>query len=306
VSTGETAPHDGTAVASVDMAGGWDFYCHSRPCLLPRWGSAIDIARAAAALRLAGVVLQTHHESTHSRALAAAQVVPGVRLIGGLTLNAYAGGLSAAVVRGALLTGTRVFWLPTLQSRVHVAAVGAGYSLSSRFDPGERDPGLSVLDEDGALSRPVVQILDLLGGAGAVLNTGHAGLAEIDVLIPAATERGVVLVINHPYFLIHPAPSWWQRLPQSGVYVQLAAITQAGRHLPSLANARHVIEAVGPHRCVIGSESGGSTHPLRQIAAFCAALTQDGLAPGDVQAMLCDTPAELAGHVLAREPGGAH
>jgi hypothetical protein len=305
VTKAEAAARDHSAAAGVDLTGGWDFYCHSRPCLLPRWGSAIDIARAAAALRLAGVVLQAHHESTHSRALAAAQVVPGVRVIGGLTLNAYAGGLSAAVVRGALLVGARVFWLPTLQSRAHVAAVGAGRSLSSRFDPGDHGPGLCVLDEHGGLSAPVIRILDLLADAGAVLNTGHAGLAEIEALIPAAAERGVVLVINHPYFLIHPAPSWWQRLPPSGVYVQLAAITQAGPHLPSLADALRVVEAVGPRRCVIGSESGGSTHPLRQVAAFGAALIRHGLAAEHVHTMLRDTPAELAGHVLAREPGGA-
>jgi hypothetical protein len=300
VSTGESA----AVPVAVDMTGGWDFYCHSRPCLLPRWGSAIDIAKAAAELGLAGVVLQAHHESTHSRALAAAQVVPEVRLIGGLTLNSYAGGLSVAVVRGALLAGARVFWLPTLQSRAHVAAVGAGRSLSSRFDPHDLGPGLSILD-DGVLSSPVLQILDLLGEAGAVLNTGHAAQTEIDALIPAAVDRGVVVVINHPYFLIHPACSWWRRLPQSGVYVQLAAITQAGRHLPGLTDARQVIDVVGPQRCVIGSESGGGTHPLRQIAAFCAGLVGHGLTPAEVRTMLRDTPAELAGYVLAAENGGS-
>jgi hypothetical protein len=279
------------------MTGGWDFYCHSRPCLLPRWGSAIDIARAAAELGLAGVVLQAHHESTHSRALAAAQVVPQVRLIGGLTLNSYAGGISVPAVRGALLAGARFFWLPTLQSRAHVAAVGAGNSLSSRFDPADSGPGLSILD-DGRLSTAMLRILDLLGEAGAVLNTGHAAQAEIDALIPAAADRGVVVVINHPYFLIHPAPSWWQRLPEAGVYVQLAAVTGSGPHLPSLAQARQVVDAVGAHRCVIGSEAGRGTHPLRQVAAFCAALIQHGAAPGDVWEMLCETPAEVAGHVF--------
>lgn len=282
----------------LDMTGGWDFYCHSRPCLLPRWGSAIDVAKAAAELGFAGVVLQAHHESTHSRALAAAQVVPEVRSIGGLTLNAYAGGLCVTAVRGALLAGTRVFWLPTLQSRAHAAAVGAGHSLSRQFDPGDSGPGLSVLD-GGTLSPAVLAILDLLGEAGAVLNTGHAGLAEIDALIPAAVSRGVVVVINHPYFLISPARSWWRRLPDSGVYTQFAAITQAAPHLPGLADVRQVIDVVGPGRCVIGSESGGGTHPLRQIAAFCAALIQHGLTPEEVRVMLCDTPAELASHVLA-------
>lgn len=283
---------------AVDMTGGWDFYCHSRPCLLPRWGSAIDIAKAAAELGFAGIVLQAHHESTHSRALAAAQVVPEVQLIGGLTLNAYAGGLSVTAVRGALLAGVRFFWLPTLQSRTHVAAVKHGHSLSRQFDPGDSGPGLSILD-GGTLTPAVLAILDLLGEAGAVLNTGHAGLAEIDALIPAAADRGAVVVINHPYFLIHPARSWWQRLPESGVYVQLAAITQVASHLPGLADVRQVIDAVGPARCVIGSESGGATHPLRQVAAFCAALTQHGMTPEEVRVMLCDTPAELAGYVLA-------
>jgi hypothetical protein len=299
VSAGESA----AVPVALDMTGGWDFYCHSRPCLLPRWGSAIDLAGAAAKFGFAGVVLQAHHESTHSRALTAAQVVPEVRLIGGLTLNSYAGGMSVAVVRGALLAGARVFWLPTLQSRAHVAAVGAGRSLSSRFDPHDCGPGLSILD-DGVLSIPVLQILDLLGEAGAVLNTGHAAQAEIDALIPAAADRGVVVVINHPYFLIHPARSWWRQLPRSGVYVQLAAITQVGPHLPGLTDARQVVDAVGPQRCIIGSEAGGGTHPFRQIAAFCAGLVRQGLTSAEVRTMLCDTPAKLAGHVLAAENGG--
>jgi hypothetical protein len=305
VDTAETAAPDGSMAGTVDMTGGWDFYCHSRPCLLPRWGSALDIAREAAQMGLAGIVLQAHHESTHSRALAAAQAVPGIRMIGGLTLNDYVGGLSPVAVRGALLAGTRIFWLPTLQSRAHVAAVGAGRSLSRWFDPLDRGPGLSVLDEDGALSPPAIEILDLLASAGAVLNTGHAGLAELEALIPAAAERRIVLVINHPYFLIQPTLPWWRRLPPSGVYVQLAAITQAGPHLPSLADVRRVVEMVGPQRCVIGSEAGGSTHPLRQVGEFCASLVQAGVAPRDVWMMLHDTPAELAGQVLADNPGGA-
>jgi hypothetical protein len=87
-----------------------------------------------------------------------------------------------------LLEAARVFRLPTLRGRADVTAVAISCRPSGRFVPRGRDLDLPALAENRALPQRVIQILHLMGQS-AVLNTGRAGLAEIDTPVPAAIWR---------------------------------------------------------------------------------------------------------------------
>lgn len=281
------------SATSSPTAGAWDFYCHTAPCLIPRWGDATDVAREAERLGFEGLVLQSHHENTHGRAQAAQSAVAGVRVLGGPTLNRHVGGLSARSVRAALLAGARIVWLPTLDARTHVESFGAGMSLGGPYDPDDRDPGLDALDGAGGQPSELEQIVRLLGRHGAILCSGHAGAREIHALVELTGSYGVTFVINHPYFVFRPDHGWWNRLPEH-VFVQIAAVAHADDpRLPALDDVLEVIRRVGADRCVLGSEAKAPTHPLHQLLDFCDVLRSRGVSAGEVQVMIGDTPRAL-------------
>jgi hypothetical protein len=277
---------------------GWDFYCHTSPCLLPRWGSALDVTRSAAGRGMAGLVLQTHHESTHSRAVTAAQAAPGPTVLGGITLNRFVGGVSRLATRAALRAGGCFVWLPTLHSAAHVRRVGAGRSLSGVVDPVSHGAPLTVA-RAGALTADMLAVLDEIEEHGGVLCTGHASMREIDALVPEVQARRISLVVNHPYFVIRPSKQWWRDLPADGVYAQLAAITQTGPLFPTIAEAMQVVDLLGAHRCVVGSEMQ-QADPFEAIERFGGVLLDAGLPVRQWREMLARTPLQILKPVLAR------
>jgi uncharacterized protein DUF6282 len=274
----------------------WDAYCHTAPCVLPRWGSAVDVAAEAAAHSFGGVVLQSHHEGTLGRAAAAAQAVPGIRVLGGVTLNEYCGGLSVKTVRAHLLAGARIVWLPTTDSAAHAKRFGGtGRSTTGAFDPSDQSPGIGILAGDD-LEPTVVEVLHVLAASGGVLCTGHLSMEEIDALIGPARRLRVPLVINHPYFIMHPTDEWWERLPSDGVFAQFAAVDgSADFRLPPLDRVRRAMSILGPARCMLGSEARAPVNPVQRLVEFCRTLEAAGVSKRDVEIMACDTPQQLFG-----------
>ena len=69
-------------------SGGYDLHTHIGPDVMKRRIEDIDLARRFAEVGLAGFALKSHYTSTAERATVVGRVVPGVRVIGTLTLNA--------------------------------------------------------------------------------------------------------------------------------------------------------------------------------------------------------------------------
>ena len=278
------------------LTGAWDAYCHTAPCVLPRWGSALDVAAEAAAHGFAGLVLQSHHEGTTGRAAAAAQITPGMSVLGGVTLNDYCGGLSAKTVRAHLLAGACVVWLPTTDAAAHALLLGGtGRSTTGAFDPSDRSTGICILD-DGELKPAVIEVLDALAASGGVLCTGHLSIEEIDALVGPARRRNIPVVINHPYFIMHPTDEWWSRLPGDGVFVQFAAVDSSlDPRLPSLDQVCRALRILGPDRCMLGSEARAPRNPVKQLIGFCRTLEAAGVPARDVRTLACRTPERVFG-----------
>jgi hypothetical protein len=144
------------------------------------------------------------------------------------------------------------------------------------------------------LRAEVLEIIDEVAAAGAVLCTGHISFNELDALVRAAVPRGAKLVISHPYFLASPPPEWWRSLPRDGVWVQFAAVDDpAVPRLPRIEQVVETLRLVGAHRCVLGSEARAPTHPLRQVIWFCERLRAMGVPAADVEELSALTPQRL-------------
>lgn len=286
-------------VVSVDrpswLAGAWDWHCHTAPCQLPRWGNATRVAREAAAAGFAGLVLQTHSESTTGRASAAAEAVPELQLLGGVTLNEFAGGINVKSTRAQIAAGAAFVWFPTVDARAHVTALGgAGRSLSGVHDPYDTTCGIAITGADGRLSADTLAVVDAVAGGALFIGTGHLSLHEVTALVEVTSARDIPIVINHPYFLVHPDAAWWSRLPRNAV-VQFAAVADSGNPmLPPIARVLEVIRSIGPERCAIGSETK-TVNPVDAVVTFGRQLLASGLDEPSLRTILTHSP---TGHLV--------
>lgn len=197
-------------------AGLVDTHYHIGPELMPRRYDVEALARVVAPLNLT-VVLKNHtYPTTPLAALARAH--HGARILGGVVLNRFVGGLHPDAVLGAA-SGNHadvqhpekpeppfVVWMPTVHAVSHLRCLGHA------FDP-RWWGGCCHLDEVEQSEEPVVvfdaslnpapglePVLDAIAAVGARLATGHLHADEIMRLVPMALERGITVLLTHPHY----------------------------------------------------------------------------------------------------------
>ncbi len=285
--------------AGVDLTGAADLHCHFGPdAHRARSVDALDAARDAAGAGHAAVVLKSHDYPTAALAAIVDQVVDGVRVFGGICCDREVGGVNPAAVETALRIGAKIVWLPTLTSRQdQLNGVGAQLGI-----PG---PGLSVVDEGGALLPETNAVLDLVREFEAVLATGHVTWEEHLAVTRAFGKRGMVLVTHAMEELAGPNLSVEQciELAELGATIELCALTCLGalatRPPGTIA---HAARTIGAERCTLATDYGqeANVRPAEGFQEFADALVAEGLAVGAIRRMACDNPCELLG--LDAEP----
>ncbi len=204
-----------------------DLHVHTAPDVRARRLNDIELAQAARQAGARAVVLKSHVVPTVGRAAIAAQVVPGIRVFGGITLNPQVGGLNAAV-ETALAMGAKAVWLST------------AYVVNERRRLGKSDEVAVV--EGGKVVPELTTILGLVDRHGAILGTGHLAPAETRVVVEAARESGVAkIVVTHPEWLTVDMPLDEQKaLSRCGVYFERCYARNAGDETFEVNFARNV------------------------------------------------------------------
>ncbi len=275
-----------TDFSNVDLTGMIDIHIHSAPDVAPRKGDDIELARQAAARGMRAILLKSHWTLTSDRAYLVQQVVPNLRVFGGLVLNNPVGGFNPIAVEAALRMGAAEIWMPTLSS-----AAGTEGCIG---------PGLTVFDGDHLQPR-VLDILSLIAEYDVILGTGHLSSPEILALVPAAHDLGVrKIVITHPE---HP-PVEMPPLQQEelrdrfGVLFERCLITTVlgGGHLPFEALAK-VIRRVGPDSTIIATDFGQTKNlpPVDGLACFISELRSAGFTEAAIARMGQLNPACMLG-----------
>src|SRR5690606_12342034 len=98
------------------VRGAYDLHVHSGPDTMPRIASDLQIARDFREHGLAGYVIKSHYTHTAGRAALAREAVPGVNVLGSITLNSAVGGMNALAVEIAAREGMRFVWFPTVDA----------------------------------------------------------------------------------------------------------------------------------------------------------------------------------------------
>jgi hypothetical protein len=87
-----------TLVAANPLVGMIDMHVHAAPDTASRSVHDIDLALKAREMGMRGVVTKNHEFITNDRAYLTRQVVPGIEVFGGITLNQSVGGINPVAV----------------------------------------------------------------------------------------------------------------------------------------------------------------------------------------------------------------
>jgi hypothetical protein len=284
----------------IDMRGAVDVHLHSEPDLFPRIADDVGVAQHAAAMGLRAISLKCHSERTTSRAYLTQKLVPGIQVVGGIVLNRAVGGINPAAVESALQFGARHVWMPTVDGAFHAKTFGStgAYDKQASTVADSHDAGIAVFDDDGKAIDGLYEVLELVAQHRAILSTCHLSPREIDLLIPAARERGVEkILLTHPFFKV-PALKLEdvKRHVAMGAYAEFGycTVSPMWNHAP-LTQVVEAIRAIGAEHVVLMSDAGQRHNPMpaESLRVFAQSVYESGISEDDVERMIKHNPLEL-------------
>lgn len=294
----------GVVKGGFDLDGAVDLHVHTAPCLFPRLGDDVQVAQRMRDAGIVGFATKSHHESTVGRAHLAKLAVPGIDVVGGVTLNWPVGGVNPAAVETALATGGRVVWGPSGHSSYHGQITGqiGNWGIPGMVLPTRGDEGVTVLDEQGQLTEDARAVIELVGRYDALFATSHLSPDEILAILPFARENGTRVLVNHVIYFPRGGEELIERIVELGAYVEfIAALAVPTIHNETLdyrfERIAAIMRSVGPEHCVIASDGGGvvlGLWPEEQLRMFAQGLLGQGISEADLRLMMAETPARLA------------
>jgi hypothetical protein len=299
------------------VRGAYDPHIHVSPDVVERRISDVQLAHRFFELGLAGFGLKSHYTSTAERARVVSEAVPGIHVLGAITLNRAVGGLNPTAVE--IAEGARIVWFPTVSSEneqheVLAADPNGKVPVWVKFELSLREAGITldpvpVVDESGELLPEARAVLEVVARHQMVLATGHLSRDEIFTLVDGAVEAGVRdIVVTHPEF-----PS--QRLPPDD-QVALAgkgALMERAFTTPHTGKCSwdqifEATRAVGAARTVWATDLGQLFNPPVEdgLALMADQFLAAGFSEEEVHLMAVENTRRLAGAATedGRSPSG--
>jgi hypothetical protein len=279
------------------LQGAIDLHVHCAPSFFERWGDGLDLVRACEQAGMAGVVLKAHEGSTVGAATVLDRLST-LRVIGGVVLNRYVGGINPAATEAALRLGGRCVWFPTMDADAHARAFGSTGAYPTQRGGIESPSGIRVLDEAGRLVEAAQEVLAIAAEHDALVATGHLDRSEITALLTAAREAGVRrFLVQHPFFQVPGLHlDELQPLVAQGAVVELTYLNISPRwRVSTVEQAADTITQLGGDAVAVSSDAGQAHNPPPPDAlrSFAQALHEQGVEDADLTKALRDTPLRL-------------
>jgi hypothetical protein len=271
-----------------------DMHMHPGPGAMCRL-DATEAARQAQQAGMKAIVLKSHPGGV-AVANMVSQLVPGIKVLGSITLNFEVGGLNPYAVSSAAMSGARVVWMPTFAAANSIDKMrGLGLPLQGE--------GISLLDKTGKLVPQMDAILKLIKQFDMVLASGHISPQETFVLFHEAQKMGIKrMVVTHPLdaefsekvFTVDEL----KQLAKIGAYSEFTLVGILPNefcHDPAIIVKN--IKDIGPEHCIISTDLGQPQNPLpvEGMRLFIATLLHHGMTQEEVVQMVKTNPAVLLG-----------
>lgn len=285
-------------MAEVDrlLSGAIDTHVHHGPDpMIERRYDAWETVVKAREMGLGGLVLKSHSYPTAPLARTVASLAPDMAVVGSLCLEHETGGINPFAVETSARLGAKVLWMPTSSAANSQALFSRRLGVTIKGEP------LSLLDGQGKLLPPVLEVLGVVKEYQMVLATGHISPRELLALVPLAQRMGISkIVITHPtekgVLEALLTADEINGLAQSGAFVEYCCIglmPTGGRQRP-----RDVVDSIrgaGVAHCILSSDFGQIQHPhcAEGMRLFIALMLQSGFTPAEVEVMVKTNPRRL-------------
>lgn len=283
----------------IDMEGAIDLHCHPYPDLFPRLADDIDIAIAARDAGMKSIVLKCHHENTVSRAYLVQRVVPGIKVLGGVVLNSYVGGINPAAVEASLRLGGVEVWMPTIDAGYHGQMHGGTGGYDAQKGGLTSSEGIWIQDKEGRLKPEVREVLDLVAEHNAILGTCHLSPREIVALVKEARDAGIEkIVVTHPFFKVPNLDlDTLEEIARLGAMPEFGYCTVSPAwHYSTPELVAEAISRIGASRCLLVSDTGQRHNPMpsEALRIFAQTLFERGVEDeGAINRLIKDNPRNL-------------
>lgn len=292
-----------TLVAANPLVGTIDMHVHAAPDTASRSVNDFELAQKAKELGMRGVVTKNHEFITNDRAYLVRQIIPGIEVFGGITLNESVGGINPEAVDLMIkFTGGcgKIVWLPTHGSANHKSF------FAKKADAG----GIRVIDASGSVVPELRKVLKLIAKADIIFATGHVSGKEILASVKAAKQEGVrkVLVTHAMQSPGELSIDDLKRCVEAGAFIEHCYLTylmgpqaalgwmKGWKHIPIEEFAKATKE-VGAENCVIATDLGQYMNPIPAdgMKEFILALMSKGITQEQINLMAKKNPARLLG-----------
>jgi hypothetical protein len=292
-----------TLVAANPLVGTIDMHVHAGPDTASRSVNDFELAQKAKELGMRGVVTKNHEFITNDRAYLVRQIISGIEVFGGITLNESVGGINPEAVDLMIkFTGGcgKIVWLPTHGSANHKSF------FAKKADAG----GIRVIDASGNVVPELRKVLKLIAKADIIFATGHVSGKEILASVKAAKQEGVrkVLVTHAMQSPGELSIDDLKRCVEAGAFIEHCYLTylmgpqaalgwmKGWKHIPIEEFAK-AIKEVGAENCVIATDLGQYMNPIPAdgMKEFILALMSKGIAQEQINLMAKKNPARLLG-----------
>jgi Family of unknown function (DUF6282) len=289
------------------VRGAYDLHTHVAPDVMERRVTDLELARRSKEVGLAGFALKSHYTQTAERAAVVSAAVPGVDVLGAITLNHSVGGMNPIATEIAARCGARIVWMPTVDARNERESTaanpeGATPPMWARMqqelaDRGFAVPPVEILDEDGRLRKDVRDVLSVIATHDMVLATGHLSAREIDVVVSGAAEMGVNrIIVTHPEFTSQRlGPEAQRDLAAKGALLERCFTTPFTKKV-SWEDMFGMVRVAGPTRSVLSTDLGQPFNPPVEdgLALMADRFLEEGFSENEVHTMIVTNSAALA------------
>lgn len=281
------------------LEGAVDIHMHTAPDAAERLDTDFSAARKARDNGLRAIAIKTHHFETGSRATTATAET-GFDVFGGVTLNEWVGGLNPMAVGGAAAHGATIVWLPTITAAHHLRHGEFPSHLATSAPTGE-SPGISLVDEDDALSDDTLAVIDRIAEHDLVPGTSHVSPAEAIAFVEEAADRGVSeFLVQHPHMgFLDYSHDQMRTITDLGATLELhwACTTPMLDECASVPDFVTAVDAVGPENVVMATDGGATGNPpsMEMFRQFVAGMLDAEVPEGDIETMIRDNPRRILG-----------
>ena len=290
------------------IKGAYDLHVHSAPDVLPRKMDDIEMAQRIKESGMAGYAIKSHYFCTSERAELINKLYPDCDAVGTITLNSSVGGINPTAVEMAARSGAKLVWFPTCDSAHEIAHVFDGNPnkklpywaqiIIQMKEAGIQAPVIHILEEDGTLKKPVMDVLDIIAKYDMILATGHVSHEEAFALVKEAKNRGVKkIVVTHVDF-----PTTYYTVEEQKRFVEMGAVmehcyTTWATGKVEFEVTKEMIREIEPANCILATDLGQKTalYPDEGLLEFAKRLYDDGFTAEEIRTMTVDNPRALLG-----------